>query len=752
MNRRVLTLYTDGAVEIPTNSSGVGTLQSTGPVWISGNGIFWKFGTDGVLAIPTSNTGSASITAASNITLTANTSILSLNSGGAVDFPLVGGTTALLRTTGNLTLNANGKEWLYGTNGTITFPDSTVQSTAYYSQVTNRYYVDPARSDSYVMDGSRAKPYTTIGAAITAINARITAGYNTSTNPIYIMLQGSTTENITLTKGRVYIVGEGGGIHAPIYITASTSAPTITVNPTSGDLNTNRFSLMGVQVVGALGQNAVYVTGTSPVRMFMQDVWITANASGGVGFGYVQDNTGTGTVANADSLKLSQNGTGDVYCINIVKGSATFNAVETSGATQVAAVQTGASLTLNASELDANGDIVCETYGTGTLTITGSVITNAQANSSGIQANGAGTLLIGNCIFSIPTGTGSAIKNASGVSFPSAGYPTLAYGGVVFTTGYNTTVDLTFLLVPQSTATGTIVNSTLVSPTVNTSILAGTTTVALLNTTATTLNIGGAATTLTVGNTATAAQTVSMFTASTGASTYNLATGATTNGTTKAINIGSSGVSGSITNISLGSSVSGATGTVTINGTAINVATNSSSAVTTTFGPQVTANILKIAGTSAGTVSLTSDVTTGTVNIFTGTTTGAINIGSSSSAVTAYPAAGTTASAASGIGYMGMPQNSKATTYSTVIGDAGKHIYVTATATMTIDGSVAYPIGTTIAFIAASGATATIAIGTDAMYFASTGTTGSRTLAPFGMATAVKVASGIWFINGTGLT
>jgi hypothetical protein len=35
---------------------------------------------------------------------------------------------------------------------------------------------------------------------------------------------------------------------------------------------------------------------------------------------------------------------------------------------------------------------------------------------------------------------------------------------------------------------------------------------------------------------------------------------------------------------------------------------------------------------------------------------------------------------------------------------------------------------------------------------AGVGTTGSRTLAPFGMATAVKITSTSWMISGSGLT
>jgi hypothetical protein len=117
--------------------------------------------------------------------------------------------------------------------------------------------------------------------------------------------------------------------------------------------------------------------------------------------------------------------------------------------------------------------------------------------------------------------------------------------------------------------------------------------------------------------------------------------------------------------------------------------------------------------------------------------------------------AGTIATAANGFGYMGIPQNATTTgAYGIVAADAGTHIYSTATRTITIpaNGSIALPIGTAITFIAGTGATVTIAITTDTMWLAGAGTTGSRTLAAFGMATAVKIASTTWIISGNGLT
>lgn len=116
---------------------------------------------------------------------------------------------------------------------------------------------------------------------------------------------------------------------------------------------------------------------------------------------------------------------------------------------------------------------------------------------------------------------------------------------------------------------------------------------------------------------------------------------------------------------------------------------------------------------------------------------------------------GTTTTAASGIGYMGIPQNSTTTgAYTVAAADAGKHIYSTATRTITIDSNtnLALPVGTAITFIAATGATVTIAITTDTMYLAGSGSTGSRTLAAFGMATAIKITSTTWIISGNGLS
>lgn len=111
------------------------------------------------------------------------------------------------------------------------------------------------------------------------------------------------------------------------------------------------------------------------------------------------------------------------------------------------------------------------------------------------------------------------------------------------------------------------------------------------------------------------------------------------------------------------------------------------------------------------------------------------------------------------VGTLGIVQNSQSAAYTTVLTDAGKHIYHpsadTTARTWTIDSNanVAYPIGTAITFINdTSAGTLTIAITSDTLVLAGAGTTGSRTLAANGIATAVKMTSTRWMISGTWLT
>lgn len=109
--------------------------------------------------------------------------------------------------------------------------------------------------------------------------------------------------------------------------------------------------------------------------------------------------------------------------------------------------------------------------------------------------------------------------------------------------------------------------------------------------------------------------------------------------------------------------------------------------------------------------------------------------------------------AAGTLGYRGLPQNSQTGAYTLALSDAGKHISITTGGVVIpANSSVAFPVGTAIALYNDSGSNQTISITTDTLRLAGTTSTTSRTLAQYGLATCVKVASTTWVISGAGLS
>jgi hypothetical protein len=110
------------------------------------------------------------------------------------------------------------------------------------------------------------------------------------------------------------------------------------------------------------------------------------------------------------------------------------------------------------------------------------------------------------------------------------------------------------------------------------------------------------------------------------------------------------------------------------------------------------------------------------------------------------------------VGYLNVPINSQSAAYTGVLRDAGKVIFHPSTdanaRTFTIpaNASVAYVIGTVLTFINMTSQVVTIAITSDTLYLAGTGSTGNRSLAQYGIATAIKLTSTTWLISGNGVT
>lgn len=110
------------------------------------------------------------------------------------------------------------------------------------------------------------------------------------------------------------------------------------------------------------------------------------------------------------------------------------------------------------------------------------------------------------------------------------------------------------------------------------------------------------------------------------------------------------------------------------------------------------------------------------------------------------------------LGYLITPQKIQSTDYTCVSTDTGIEILhpigaAPATYTIPSNANVAYDIGTSIMFTNLSANICNVAIqSTDTLYLSNSGATGTRTISPFGTATAQKKTSNIWLISGFGIS
>jgi hypothetical protein len=201
------------------------------------------------------------------------------------------------------------------------------------------------------------------------------------------------------------------------------------------------------------------------------------------------------------------------------------------------------------------------------------------------------------------------------------------------------------------------------------------------------------------------------------------------------VNITPAGTNGTVTSVAA----------LTLGTTGADVSSTVANGTTT---PVITLNLPTASATNRGALSST-DWTAFNGKYSTGGALGTPSSGTLSSC---------TVDGTNGVGYINIPQNSQSAAYTLVAADAGKHIFHPSTdanaRTFTIpaNGSVAYPIGTAISFVNMTSQVVSIAITTDTMYLAGTGTTGTRSLAQYGTATALKMTSTTWIISGAGLT
>jgi hypothetical protein len=260
-------------------------------------------------------------------------------------------------------------------------------------QQTNTYWIDPNRTDSYTENGTILYPYKTIA---NANSAAVASGHNDS-NPAYLVLMGNATETVNLNNGGIFLTGAfSSGTHSGINLTGQ-----ININGTSTNIVDNHFSISNLRIIAPTHGYGVLSRSSNPQRVFMRDLWIDASGAGAC----VRANGNNSTIVHLNTAHLTHSNTTDVYCVEAANGVVTMTDIETSGSITVASVSAGANLSLSGSEIDANNAAAVEVYG-GTVTITNSVLTNANTTGHGVALKTAGSVaLLGNVLFNTLTGT-----------------------------------------------------------------------------------------------------------------------------------------------------------------------------------------------------------------------------------------------------------------------------------------------------------------------------------------------------------
>lgn len=256
------------------------------------------------------------------------------------------------------------------------------------------------RTDSYTESGSRKCPFKTLSAAYNL--AALTAS---DSNPkILSILSGNTVpENVTFIKGHIFLVGENSsGTHAPIVFTGS-----LTFAGNAASISSNHFAVTGIMLMGVLGTDVLTFSGTNPQRLFIRDVWITANGSC---HGITMVNTNSSSVLHTNDCKFSHNGSGHYHCINITKGTAN---IDTSGATVGIIGILNGSCNITGSDIQSAGSYAIDIYDNGVLSIANSKITTTSANSIGISITSA-IAVVGNVSFSVPASATTGVTSNLG--------------------------------------------------------------------------------------------------------------------------------------------------------------------------------------------------------------------------------------------------------------------------------------------------------------------------------------------------
>jgi len=298
----------------------------------------------------------------------------------------------------------------------------------------NRWYVDPSRTDinPAASTGNVTNPFLTITAALAYIEARIADGTlsnfdetaNIVLSPQFIVLLSSTTENVTLTRGHIYIIGDTPDAgHVPIWIQGH-----VTITPGGATKAANDFGLFHVAVLPTGNFHGVKVTGTAACRVYLENVYVYQGTSG---YSCVyMDNSDASTKLELVDCTVGREA-GSTYLVDIQSAYCKIGNLETNGQGQALNFANAAAGTILNSVIDAGVGAVITLSGTVQFGMGNCILNNtsAAANTYGVTMSGTASMQFGVCTFNVPAAqaTNRAINGVAGNVVLYSG-PVFQYG------------------------------------------------------------------------------------------------------------------------------------------------------------------------------------------------------------------------------------------------------------------------------------------------------------------------------------
>jgi hypothetical protein len=263
-------------------------------------------------------------------------------------------------------------------------------------------------------------------------------------NPQYIILTSSTTEDVTLNRGHVYIVGDTPDAgHVPIWIHGH-----VTVTPSvsgANALNVNHFGLFHVAVLPTGAYHGIEFNGTNPGKVYLEDTYVYQGPSSKSCV--YANNTGTGSRVELLDCTMAREGGGSTYLIDIQRGYCKIENLETNGNGQVLNFANDSTGTMLNSAIDAStGSVITLSgsvaFGMGTCILNN---TGAAANTYGVTMSGTSTMQFGVCTFNIPS------AQATNRAINGTATNTVLYTGPVFQYGTSDKISTAITLIPLDT-------------------------------------------------------------------------------------------------------------------------------------------------------------------------------------------------------------------------------------------------------------------------------------------------------------